>query len=50
MLELMRSYAAPIFPVYESIIVRKSRTEFALDILSQQCYSKDGTKPKLKVK
>jgi hypothetical protein len=50
MLELMRSYAAAIFPVYESIIVRKSHTEFAFDILSQKFYSKTGTKLKLKVK
>ena len=36
MLELMRSYGAPSFPVHDSIIVRKSDTELALDILSQQ--------------
>ena len=33
MLELMRSYAAPSFPVHDSIIVRKLDTELALDIL-----------------
>ena len=40
MLELMRSYGAPSFPVHNSIIVRKSDTELALDILSQQFSSK----------
>ena len=50
MLELMRSYGAPSFPVHDSIIVRKSDTELALDILSQQFSSKTGIRPKLKVK
>jgi len=50
MLELMRSYGAPSFPVHDSIIVRKSDTELALDILSQQLSSKTGIRPKLKVK
>ena len=49
-LELMRSYGAPSFPVHYSIIVRKSDTELALDILSQQFSSKTGIRPKLKVK
>ena len=50
MLELMRSYSAPSFPVHDSIIVRKSDAELALDILSQQFSSKTGIRPKLKVK
>ena len=50
MLELMRSYGAPSFPVHDSIIVRKSDTELALDILSQQFSSKTGIRPKLRVK
>ena len=50
MLELMRSYGAPSFPVHDSIIVRKSDTELALDILSQQFSSKTGIRPKLKIK
>ena len=40
MLELMRSYSAPSFPVHDSIIVRKSDTELAFDILSQQFLQK----------
>ena len=50
MLELMRSYGVPSFPVHDSIIVRKSDTELALDILSQQIYSKTRIQPKLKFK
>ena len=50
MLELMRSYGAPSFPVHDSIIVRKSDTELALDVLSRQFFSKTGIRPKLKVK
>ena len=50
MLELMQSYGAPSFPVHDSIIVRKSDTELALDILSQKFSSKTGIRPKLKVK
>ena len=45
-----RGYGAPSFPVHDSIIVRKSDTELALDILSQQFSSKTGIRPKLKVK
>ena len=50
MLELMRSYGAPSFPVHDSIIVRKSDTELALDVLSKQFFSKTEIRPKLKVK
>ena len=50
MLELMRSYGAPSFPVHDSIIVRKSDTELALGILSQQFSLKTGIRPKLRVK
>ena len=49
-LELMRSYGAPSFPVHDSIIARKSDTELALNVLSQQFFSKTGIRPKLKVK
>ena len=50
MLEFLRSYRAPSFPVHGRIILRKSDTELALDILSQQFSSKTGIRPKLKVK
>ena len=49
-LELIRSYGAPSFPAHDSIILRKSDTELALDILSQQFSSKTRIRPKLKVK
>ena len=50
MLELMWSYGIPCYSVHDSIIVRKSDTELALDLLSQQFSSKTGIRPKLKVK
>ena len=50
MSELMRSYGAPSFPFHDSIVIRKSDTELALDILYQQFSSKTGIRPKLKVK
>lgn len=50
MLELIKTYDAPLFPVHDSLTVRKSDQDLAMRVLSQQFKAKAGIVPRLKVK
>ena len=50
MLELMHSYGIPCFSVHDSIIVRKSDQQIAMDTLKDQFFKEANIEPRLKVK
>ena len=49
MLELMHSYGIPCFSVHDSIIVRKSDQEIAMETLKDQFFRRTNVEPRLKV-
>jgi len=49
MLELMHSYGIPCFSVHDSIIVRKSDQQIAMEILKDQFFRRTSIEPRLKV-
>ena len=50
MLELMHSYGIPCFSVHDSIIVRKSDQQIAMETLKDQFFRWTSIEPRLKVK
>ena len=49
MLELMHSYGIPCFSVHDSIIVRKSDQQIAMETLKDQFFRRTNIEPRLKV-
>jgi len=49
MLELMQSYGIPCFSVHDSIIVRKSDQQIAMETLKDQFFRRTNIEPRLKV-
>ena len=49
MLELMHSYGIPCFSVHDSIIVRKSDQQIAIETLKDQFFRRTSIEPRLKV-
>ena len=49
MLELMHSYGIPCFSVHDSIIVRKSDQQIAVETLKDQFFKRTSIEPRLKV-
>ena len=49
MLELMHSYGIPCFSVHDSIIVRKSDQQIAMETLKDQFFRRTSIEPRLKV-
>ena len=49
MLELMQSYGIPCFSVHDSIIVRKSDQQIAMETLKDQFFKEANIEPRLKV-
>ena len=49
MLELMHSYGIACFSVHDSIIVRKSDQQIAMETLKDQFFRRTGIEPRLKV-
>ena len=49
MLELMHSYGIPCFSVHDSIIVRKSVQQIAMETLKDQFFKRTSIEPRLKV-
>ena len=49
MLELMHSYGCPCFSVHDSIIVRKSDQQIAIETLKDQFFRRTSIEPRLKV-
>ena len=49
MLELMHSYGIPCFSVHDSIIVRKSDQQIAMETLKDQFFRRANIEPRLKV-
>ncbi|MEX0504569.1 hypothetical protein AB3X55_13345, partial [Alphaproteobacteria bacterium LSUCC0719] len=49
MLELMHSYGMPCFSVHDSIIVRKSDQQIAMETLKDQFFRRTSIEPRLKV-
>ena len=50
MLELMHSFGIPCFSVHDSIIVRKSDQQIAMETLKDQFFRRTNIEPRLKVK
>ena len=50
MLELMHSYGIPCFSVHDSIIVRKSDQQIAMETLKDQFFRWTSIEPRIKVK
>ena len=48
MLELMHSYGIPCFSVHDSIIVRKSDQQIAMETLKDQFFRRTNIEPRLK--
>ena len=46
---LMRSYSIPCFSVHDSIIVRKSDQQIAMETLKGQFFRRTSIEPRLKV-
>ena len=46
---LMRSYGIPCFSVHDSIIVRKSDQQIAMETLKDQFFKEANIEPRLKV-
>jgi hypothetical protein len=49
MLELMHSYGIPCFSIHDSIIVRKSDQQIAMETLKDQFFKEANIEPCLKV-